>query len=127
MMPFASIRFFKKLVIHSYASLFIQIAATLQVKMTDNSTRWKPKITDDVGDILPTRNPCIGKNQCQSEEALLSMAVFSMMYEVLKLSMTYALHWIRNKAWSSTQREQHPPPLSSCQRLCLMMKTCSST
>lgn len=91
MMPFASIRFFKELVIHSYASLFIQIAATLQVKMTDNSTRWKPKITDDVGDILPTRNPCIGKKQCQSEEALLSLAVFSVMYEDFMLSMTYCM------------------------------------
>lgn len=81
------------------------------MKVTDNSSRWKPQINDDSGDILPTRSPYIIKNQCQTDGASLSLAAVSVMCENFMLSMTQALHCVKNKARLSTQKEQHyfPP------------------
>lgn len=114
-MPFTAIRFAVEL-IHSSTSLSIQITAALQVKMTDNSTRYKPKITN----IHPTRIPYIGKNQCQSEGALLSLTAFSVMFGNFLSSMIHALHCIKNKTWQSTQNK---PYFSFCLLFSCLMKT----
>lgn len=104
----------KKLFTRSRTSLSIQIAAAHQVKVTDKNSKWKPHRNDDGGDILPTRSPHIGKNQCQTDGASLFLAAFSVMCEDFMLSMTRTLQCSKNKARLSTQKEQHYfPPFSA--------------
>lgn len=113
-MPFAAIRFFSELFIHSYTSLSIQIAAALQVEMTDNSSRWKPKITDDMGDIHPTRSPYIRRNQCQTEGAsLFPRCIFCDVWEFYAFNdPCFALYQKQDMA-EYTERTTLLPPLSA--------------
>lgn len=64
-------RVLRKHFTHFHKSLFIQMTAARQVKVTDNGSRWNPQINGGTGDTLPTRSPFIGKNQCQADRAKL--------------------------------------------------------